>query len=215
MLPQLHAGAHSDDIIIVLRCLDAMLIRRRKQVTLQRAMAFIKRLSMLSLHVLPNASVGILAANRATLHSFPKCDFLLDNEVQGSGFYLPELDQPEHCNAQNTALWELHTLQRHFHPVVRQLAVHLSRGAPSEGSAALSVELSRRSPVQLFDDYTMKDMTFNPPVAPPSHRKKDVFQWNTTLLHADLQEMIDSVLTAGEEAELDFTSTHTCSKPTQ
>ncbi|XP_061731806.1 nucleolar complex protein 3 homolog isoform X3 [Nerophis ophidion] len=144
MLPQLHAGAHSDDIIIVLRCLDTMLIRRRKQVTLQRAMAFIKRLSMLSLHVLPNASVGILAANRAALHSFPKCDFLLDNEVQGSGFYLPELDQPEHCNAQNTALWELHTLQRHFHPVVRQLAVHLSRGAPSEGSAALSVELSRR-----------------------------------------------------------------------
>ncbi|XP_061731834.1 nucleolar complex protein 3 homolog isoform X4 [Nerophis ophidion] len=215
MLPQLHAGAHSDDIIIVLRCLDTMLIRRRKQVTLQRAMAFIKRLSMLSLHVLPNASVGILAANRAALHSFPKCDFLLDNEVQGSGFYLPELDQPEHCNAQNTALWELHTLQRHFHPVVRQLAVHLSRGAPSEGSAALSVELSRRSPVQLFDDYTMKDMTFNPPVAPPSHRKKDVFQWNTTLLHADLQEMIDSVLTASEEAELDFTSTHTCSKPTQ
>ncbi|XP_061837190.1 nucleolar complex protein 3 homolog isoform X1 [Nerophis lumbriciformis] len=205
MLPQLHAGAHSDDIITVLRCLDAMLIRRRKQVTLQRAMAFIKRLSMLSLHVLPNASVGILAANRAALHSFPKCDFLLDNEVQGSGFYLPELDQPEHCNAQNTALWELHTLQRHFHPVVRQLAVHLSRGAPSEGSAALSVELSRRSPVQLFDDYTMKDMTFNPPVAPPSHRKKDVFQWNTTLLHADLQEMIDSVLTASEEAELDFT----------
>lgn len=108
--------------------------------------------------------------------SFPKCDFLLDNEIQGSGFYLPELDEPEHCNAQNTALWELHTLQvhthcrhthryagahmaprvsecscavfvlfqRHYHPVVRRFAVHLSQGAPSEGSAALSVELSRR-----------------------------------------------------------------------
>lgn len=47
--------------------------------------------------------------------SFPKCDFLLDNEIQGSGFYLPELDEPEHCNAQNTALWELHTLQVHTH----------------------------------------------------------------------------------------------------
>ena len=45
-----------------------MLTRRRKQVTLQRAMAFVKRLSMLSLHVLPSASVGILAANRATIH---------------------------------------------------------------------------------------------------------------------------------------------------
>lgn len=47
--------------------------------------------------------------------AFSKCDFLLDNEVQGSGFYLPELDDPEHCNAQNTALWELHTLQVHTH----------------------------------------------------------------------------------------------------
>lgn len=38
-------------------------------------------------------------------------DLLLDNESQGSGVYLPELDEPEHCNAQNTALWELHLLQ--------------------------------------------------------------------------------------------------------
>ncbi|KAM9700123.1 nucleolar complex protein 3 homolog, partial [Menidia menidia] len=144
MLPQLHAGAPSDDIIIVLRCVDAMLTRRRKQVTLQRAMAFVKRLSMLSLHVLPNASVGILAASRATVHAFPRCDLLLDNETQGSGFYLPELDQPEHCNAQNTSLWELHTLQRHFHPVVRKFAFHLLHGAPSDGTAALGAELSRR-----------------------------------------------------------------------
>uniref|UniRef100_A0A673BPS0 Nucleolar complex protein 3 homolog n=1 Tax=Sphaeramia orbicularis TaxID=375764 RepID=A0A673BPS0_9TELE len=172
MLPRLHAGAPNDDISIVLRCLDAMLTRRRKQVTLQRAMAFMKRLSVLSLHTLPNASVGLLAANRAALHAFPKCDFLLDNEVQGSGFYLPELDEPEHCNAQNTALWELHLLQRHFHPVVRRFAVHLSRGAPSEGSGALGVELSRRTPVELFDDYSVKDMTFNPPVATPTSKKK-------------------------------------------
>uniref|UniRef100_A0AAQ5ZFY3 Nucleolar complex protein 3 homolog n=1 Tax=Amphiprion ocellaris TaxID=80972 RepID=A0AAQ5ZFY3_AMPOC len=187
MLPRLHAGAPNDDVIILLRCLDAMLTRRRKQVSLQRAMAFIKRLSMLSLHVLPNASVGILAASRAAMHSFPKCDFLLDNEVQGSGFYLPELDQPEHCNAQNTALWELHTLQRHYHPVVRRFAVHLSLGAPSDGSAALSVDLSRRSPVELFHDYSVRDMTFNPPVAPPASKKK---------------------VRKSDDSNLDFTQTH-------
>ncbi|KAF3703977.1 Nucleolar complex protein 3 -like protein [Channa argus] len=205
MLPKLHAGAPNDDIIIVLRCLDAMLTRRKKQVTLQRAMAFIKRLSILSLHVLPNASVGILAANRATIHSFPKCDFLLDNELQGSGFYLPELDEPEHCNAQNTALWELHTLQRHFHPVVRQFAVHLCQGAPSEGSAALGVTLSRRSPVELFGEYSVKDMTFNPPVALPSNKKKEHFK----LLDTELQRQIDNVLKATEDTELDFTTAHT------
>lgn len=45
-----------------------MLIRRKKQVTLQRALAFMRRLSMLSMHVLPNASVGLLAACRANMH---------------------------------------------------------------------------------------------------------------------------------------------------
>ncbi|XP_038554077.1 nucleolar complex protein 3 homolog isoform X2 [Micropterus salmoides] len=211
MLLRLHAGAPNDDIIIVLRCLDAMLTRRKKQVTLQRAMAFVKRLSTLSLHVLPNASVGILAASRATVHAFPKCDFLLDNEVQGSGFYLPELDEPEHCNAQNTALWELHTLQRHYHPVVRRLASHLCQGAPSEGSAALGVELSRRSPVELFNMYSVRDMTFNPPVAPPATKKKDRFVVGATLLDTELQRQAQSVLTAAgaEEAELDFYTTHT------
>ncbi|KAM8729940.1 nucleolar complex protein 3 homolog [Acanthopagrus schlegelii] len=208
MLPRLHAGAPNDDIIIVLQCLDAMLTRRKKQVSLQRAMAFVKRLSTLSLHVLPNATVGILAANRATLHAFPKCDFLLDNEVQGSGFYLPELDEPEHCNAQNTALWELHTLRRHFHPVVRRLAVHVCQGAPSEGSAALSVDLSRRSPVELFNAYSVKDMTFNPPVAPPGSKKKDRFVIGAKLLDEELQRRAESVLTVTEETELDFNTTH-------
>lgn len=209
MLPRLHAGAPNDDIIIVLHCLDAMLTRRKKQVTLQRAMAFIKRLSMLSLHVLPNASIGLLAANRAAMHAFPKCDFLLDNEVQGSGFYLPELNEPEHCNAQNTALWELHTLQKHFHPLVRRLAFHLCQGAPSDGSAALSVDLSRRSPVELFDVYSVKDMTFNPPVAPPGSKKKDRFVVGATLLDVELQRRAESILTATEEAELDFNTTLT------
>ncbi|KAM4715785.1 nucleolar complex protein 3 homolog isoform 3-T3 [Anableps anableps] len=207
ILLQLHAGAPDDDIIIVLRCLDAMLTRRRKQVTLQRAMAFLKRLSTLSLHVLPNASVGILAANRATMHSFPKCDFLLDNEIQGSGFYLTELDEPEHCNAQNTALWELHTLQRHFHPVVRRFARHLSHAAPSDGSAALSVELSRRSPLELFEDYSVKNMAFNPPVAPPASKKKDQFVVGVALLDDKLQKQADGITSMAEDTQMDFTTT--------
>uniref|UniRef100_A0A3P9J3Y7 Nucleolar complex protein 3 homolog n=1 Tax=Oryzias latipes TaxID=8090 RepID=A0A3P9J3Y7_ORYLA len=204
MLPQLNAGAHNDDVIIVLRCLDSMLIRRRKQVTLQRAMAFVKRLSMLSLHVLPNASVGILAMNRAVMQAFPKCDFLLDNEVQGSGFYLPEVGEPEHCNAQNTALWELHLVQRHYHSVVRRFATHLTRGAPSDGSAALSPDLSRRSPPELFEDYSIKDMTFNPPVSAPNPKKKDSFVVGAALMDGELQRRADAALAAPDDAQLDF-----------
>lgn len=64
----LSAGATNDDTAIVLQCLDAMLNKRRKQVNLLRAQAFVKRLSTLGLHVLPDSCVGILAANRTLMH---------------------------------------------------------------------------------------------------------------------------------------------------
>ncbi|KAM9411729.1 nucleolar complex protein 3 homolog [Salvelinus alpinus] len=207
-LLKLNAGASNDDISIVLRCLDVMLTKRRKQVTLQRALAFVKRLSTLSLHTLPNATVGILASNRTLMHTFPKCDILLDNEAQGSGVFLPELDEPEYCNPQNTALWELHTLKRHYHPVVRRFATHLCAGAPSEGSGALIVQLARRHPVELFEDYRAKDMTFNPPVAAPTTKKKDYFTIGPTLLDDTLKQQIDRVLSVEEEdpISLDFSA---------
>lgn len=206
----LHAGGRNEDTAIVLQCLDVMLTKRRKQVTLQRAQGFLKRLSTLSLHLLPDSSVGILAANRTLMHAFPKCDILLDNEMQGSGVYLAELDVPEYCNPQNTALWELHLLKRHFHPMVRKFAAHLMKGAPSEGSGALSMELSRRTPVQLFEDYSVKDMTFNPPVAGPSSKKKEHFTIGDAFLDSELKMLIDAALqNESEQTSLDFTSQHT------
>ncbi|XP_055967804.1 LOW QUALITY PROTEIN: nucleolar complex protein 3 homolog [Sorex fumeus] len=65
---KLHAGATNEGVEIVLQCLDVMLTKRRKQVSLQRALAFIKRLCTLALHVLPNSSIGILATNRILMH---------------------------------------------------------------------------------------------------------------------------------------------------
>uniref|UniRef100_A0A672PU38 Nucleolar complex protein 3 homolog n=1 Tax=Sinocyclocheilus grahami TaxID=75366 RepID=A0A672PU38_SINGR len=206
----LHAGGTNEDTAIVLQCLDVMLTKRRKQVTLQRAQGFLKRLSTLGLHLLPDSCVGILAANRALMHTFPKCDILLDNEMQGSGVYLPELDVPEYCNPQNTALWELHLLKRHYHPMVRKFAAHLMKGAPSEGSGALSMELSRRTPVQLFEDYSVKDMTFNPPVAGPPSKKKEHFTIGDAFLDSELKTLIDAALqNESEQTSLDFTSQHT------
>uniref|UniRef100_A0A8C8S0S6 Nucleolar complex protein 3 homolog n=1 Tax=Pelusios castaneus TaxID=367368 RepID=A0A8C8S0S6_9SAUR len=202
---RLHAGATNDDVMIVLQCLDVMLTKRRKQVSQQRALAFIKRLSTLALHVLPNSSVGILATNRILMQTFPKTDLLLDNEAQGSGLYLPELDEPECCNAQNTALWELHALRRHYHPTVQKFADHLIAGAPAEGSEALKPDLSRRSGTELFETYSMKGMTFNPPVASLTPRKKDKYlQWDS-FLNEDLKELIQTHLNeAAGHRPLDF-----------
>ncbi|NXL95353.1 NOC3L protein, partial [Alectura lathami] len=190
MLFSLHAGATNDDTGIVLQCLDVTLTKRRKQVSQQRALAFIKRLSTLALHVLPNSSVGILATNRVLMQTFPKMDLLLDNESQGSGVYLPELDEPEHCNAQNTALWELHLLQRHYHPTVQKFAAHLIVGAPAEGSGALSLDLSRRPATELFEAYSMRGMTFNPPVPSVTPRRKDTFSQMDSFLNEELNEQL-------------------------
>ncbi|XP_060795527.1 nucleolar complex protein 3 homolog [Neoarius graeffei] len=202
-LLRLHAGASNEGTGIVLQCVDVMLSKRRKQVSLHRALAFLKRLDTLALHVMPDSCVGILAANRALIHTFPKCDFLLDNDMQGSGVYLPELDEPEYCNPQNTCLWELHTLKRHYHPMVRKYATHLLAGAPSEGAGALSLDLSRRAPVQLFEDYSVKDMSFNPPVAGPP-RKKEYFTIGEAFLDSDLKAQIDAALHEDEQIALDF-----------
>ncbi|NXL57405.1 NOC3L protein, partial [Chordeiles acutipennis] len=184
----LHAGGTNDDVGIVLQCLDVMFAKRRKQVSQQRALAFLKRLSTLALHVLPNSSVGILATNRVLMQTFPKMDLLLDNESQGSGVYLPELDEPEHCNAQNTALWELHLLQRHYHPTVQKFAAHLIVGAPTEGSGALSLELSQRPATELFEAHSMREMTFNPPVASVTPRRKDTFSQMDSFIDEELSK---------------------------
>ncbi|XP_045709941.1 nucleolar complex protein 3 homolog [Phyllostomus hastatus] len=203
---KLHAGATNEGVEIVLQCLDVMLTKRRKQVSQQRALAFIKRLSTLALHVLPNASIGILATNRILMHTFPKTDLLLDNESQGSGVFLPELDEPEYCNAQNTALWELHTLRRHFHPVVRRFAAHLVAGAPLEGSEALKPELSRRSAVELFEAYSMAAMAFNPPVETASPQKKDKVLQGDSFLNEDLNQLTKRLCNeVATHLPLDFT----------
>ncbi|XP_048407397.2 nucleolar complex protein 3 homolog isoform X2 [Stegostoma tigrinum] len=193
MLFVLHAGDTNEDVLILLQCIDVMLTKRRKQVSLQRANAYLKRLTTLALNVLPNSTIGILATNRVLMNSFPKTDILLDNEGHGSGIYLPELNEPEYCNAQNTALWELHYLQRHFHPVVRSFAAHLSVGAPSEGSGALRMELSRKHATELFEEFSMKEMTFNPPITSSGSKNKKATT-QTAILDSELQKHINHLL---------------------
>uniref|UniRef100_A0A8C9WLC6 Nucleolar complex protein 3 homolog n=1 Tax=Scleropages formosus TaxID=113540 RepID=A0A8C9WLC6_SCLFO len=197
MLLQLHAGVPNDDMGIVLQCLDVMLAKRRKQVSLQRALAFLKRLSTLALHVLPDSAVGLLASCRTLMHTFPRCDTLLDNEAQGSGVYLPELDEPEYCNPQNTALWELHTV------LVGPASVTVI-GALYTITQALGRLVWSSAGVDLFQDYSTKDMMFNPPVVTLAPKKKDHFT-SPLFLDTDLKEQIDCALAGDADSKyLDF-----------
>ncbi|KAI8480084.1 Nucleolar complex protein 3 [Branchiostoma belcheri] len=174
-LLHLHAGQDTDDTTNALECIDIMLNKRRKQVSMQRAFAFLKRLCTLSLQLLPNSTLGTLAASRDFLKVFPKTDMLLQiEETQGGGMYLPELQEPEHCNAHTTALWELHHLNRHYHPHVRRYAAHILRKAPSEGAGSLPPSLDRKSPSQLWQEFDPSQMNFNPSIPGPGKGGKNL-----------------------------------------
>lgn len=70
---------------------------------------------------------------------------LLDLDASsGKGTFLAELEEPEHCNAGSTALWELHLLVRHYHPVVNKFARHILHKNPTSGTGALTMELTRK-----------------------------------------------------------------------
>ncbi|KAJ8025806.1 Nucleolar complex protein 3-like [Holothuria leucospilota] len=207
---KVHAGKSSKDAAIILECMDAMVFKRHKQITTQRVLAYIKRMGTLSLQSLPNACLAFLCTMRAMLKLYPKSDILLDTESMGSGVFLPELEEPEHCHAQNTVLWELHLLKNHFHPTIKPYATNLLMGAPIKGAGSLDTALSRRKPMEYFEDFDTSLMTFNPPVLtkPLQKVKRSKTFHNRSFdefLQPDFQGLVDNCLSnSKEESTLDF-----------
>lgn len=66
----------------------------------------------------------------------------LDQEL-GSGQYDPCLMEPEYCNANSSALYELAMLRKHYHPTVRTMALNIMNGVPSTGEGSLPVEINK------------------------------------------------------------------------
>jgi len=151
VLFHLTAGPSNSDVPVALDCLENMLIKRRKKVSIHRVLAFTKRISTLALQVQHNGTIALLNLVRILMMTHRQTDVLLDiDSTAGSGSFLAELGEPEHCNAGSTALWELHSLTRHYHPIVEKFARHLLSKCPTTGNGQLSLELSRR---QVFHTY--------------------------------------------------------------
>lgn len=119
------------DIDLVIKLLQLMLLDRYKQLTKNKLLAFVKRLSTMVLHLKSNKSVNaILVMMKALLTISPlTTDQLFDNEFTGSGIkYLPELGDPEYCHAQNASLFELILLRTSSDKVVRQQCEEILSG---------------------------------------------------------------------------------------
>jgi len=195
VLFHLTAGPSNSDVPIALDCLENMLIKRRKKVSVHRVLAFTKRISTLALQVQHNSSIALLNLVRILMMTHRQTDVLFDiDSTAGSGVFLAELEEPEHCNAGSTALWELHTLTRHYHPIVEKFARHLLHKCPTTGHGQLSLEFSRRTPTELYTMYDPSTLAFNPAVPTPSSSSINYRKLGSDDLHSvELQAEVDQV----------------------
>lgn len=139
-----NAGKNHVDFQIILKTLNEVLVKRRKNISQSRMMAFIKRIVTLSLQLLSNGTIACLGIVKNVMQATSTLDVLLDTDTStGSGKYNAELDDPEYCNANCTALYELASLLRHYHPIVRKVANHIAHGVPATGRGSLPSELGK------------------------------------------------------------------------
>ncbi|WAR02028.1 NOC4B-like protein [Mya arenaria] len=132
--------------------------------------AFAKRLARISLSAPP---AGLLVAvpfiyNMIIRH--PACKKLIHRPDSDMSFdtdpYDPEEEDPEKCGAMNSCLWELKSLQYHYHPDVFKIAKKMDVGIPD-----MEIDLAEKFDLtanDLFEKEVQKKqktvaVTFEPP----------------------------------------------------
>ncbi|XP_058833454.1 nucleolar complex protein 3 homolog [Topomyia yanbarensis] len=171
-LLSVHAGKTHDDLEPILTTLDSVLLKRRNNITYHRYLAFIKRISTMTLQLLHYGALGCLGVIKMGFVLNSSLDVLLDTECAvGSGKYDPEVEEPEFSNASSTNLFELAALQRHYHPNVRRLACNIANNVPSSGPGMLPPTLSKLTPLELYVRHDSTKMAFNPAIPAPQKDK--------------------------------------------
>ena len=152
-LMQIQVSGTAKDIPLMVECLEVMLIKRKRQVSQQRVLAFVKRLATIIPQLPHQSALPLLEVLRQLIITHKCTELLFDNETQGSGVFLPYVSDPEHANANNTMLWELTLLQHHYHPLVKKYCRNLQRAAPVTGEGSLPAELSRKTTKEIYYEY--------------------------------------------------------------
>uniref|UniRef100_A0A0M3INC7 CBF domain-containing protein n=1 Tax=Ascaris lumbricoides TaxID=6252 RepID=A0A0M3INC7_ASCLU len=153
------------EISVMLRTLDMMINLRRKQVSLCRVAAFVKRLLIICFILPSHCVVAILAGIRTFFVSHPRLSSMLESgeEVAASGLFKPDVDDPDCCKALSSAVTsELSVLCKHSDPLVVQLAKHLRAGLPSSGAAHISAEISTRKPYEWIERCRKQEINDEP-----------------------------------------------------
>ena len=158
-----------DGVSLAMICIR-LLLHERREVSLERVAAFLKRLAQTGLQLKKhNQTVTALSNIRSMLVKYPKLEILLDAETMTQSTYRPDVREPEHSNPMATPLWELVMLSKHYFPWVQHFGKHIAYGAPSTGSNALPPKFARAQPHHLYKnlDPAQHGFSFNPPMKPP------------------------------------------------
>ncbi|XP_012231094.1 nucleolar complex protein 3 isoform X2 [Linepithema humile] len=162
-----HCGRTHAETEIVLKILIQILIHQRKRITQTRMVAFVKKISMLSLQSQHNATLGFLGIIKQVMQLTKAAHVALDTDCIGDGHYQPEIEEPDYCNAHSSALYELIALQRHYHTVVQQLGKNIAYTVPTSGEGSLTTEIAKLSPEELYTEYDPAGVAFKPAVPVP------------------------------------------------
>lgn len=192
----INAGKNHQDVETIVSTLDNVLIKRRKSLTHLRYLAFLKRLITFSLNLEVNGSLGCLAIIKNAMQLNASLDILLDTENKvGSGKFDPSIEEPEFSNANCTSFFELSLLRRHYHPIVNQMAEHISKGCRI-GDNILGPEITKISPSEFYDKFNSSQMAFNPPIPTPKQKEVAAKKMPRTHIYkmTDLEEKLSQKL---------------------
>uniref|UniRef100_A0A674C6X2 Nucleolar complex associated 4 homolog n=1 Tax=Salmo trutta TaxID=8032 RepID=A0A674C6X2_SALTR len=89
--------------------------------------AFAKRLSRLALTAPPAALLMVLPFICNLIRRHPACRVLIHQPKACDDPYLMEEEDPSQCHALESSLWELQTLQKHYHPDVAKAAMAINK----------------------------------------------------------------------------------------
>lgn len=164
----LSVAGNDIEVSTALRCCR-LLLHERREVSLERVAAFVRRLGMTSMHFEPHQAIVGLFNVRGLVVKYPKLGILLEQDILSTSVFRPELREPEHSCPFSSPMWELDALSHHYHPYVATHAKHVAAGAPSAGPGALPVKHSRATPKDLYNafDPAQHGFSFNPPMKEP------------------------------------------------
>lgn len=167
-LLSINAGKTCTEIDVALKVLVIALVHRQKNISQNRLTAFVKRIATMALGLQHNGALGVLGVIKMIMQLGKAAYILLDTDSGcGDGLYLPELDDPEYCNAKSTSLWEIVALQRHYHNTVHQVAKNIAWEVPASGEGSLSPDIAKLNPEELCKEYDPSTVAFKPAVAVP------------------------------------------------